>query len=97
MKLHPRFLLVAADRKGLRVYIFMYKKHEPWLFSKQGKAQLWKQVSVAMDILIQAKAEGIGFPEIDLCKEIKRGSLERKENIVSYSGIYCIHQLPPYL
>ena len=75
----------------------MYKKHEAGLFFKRGEVQINEQALITLEMLIQTKPEGIGFSEVDFCIGGKRGSFDRKYDVVFYTGIQCIHRFSPCL
>jgi len=44
-------------------------------------------MAVDLDVFLQAKPKGIGFSEVNFCIGGKRGSLDRKYDVVFYTGI----------
>ncbi len=73
----------------------MDKEHKSGLFAYGAKIQIRKKALVDMDMFFQAKPKGIGFPEVDFCIGGKRGSFDRKYDVVFNAGIQCIHRFPP--
>ena len=81
------FFELGQIGKGRSVSLFMYKKHEAGLFFKRGEVQIRKQALITLDMLIQAKPKGISFSEVNFGIGGKRGSFDRKYNVVFYTGI----------